>query len=210
MGQSNPQPVADRSANGATLHELQGEYGSTAMLLESYRNYLRLLAGLSIRRELQSKLDASDVAQETIILAHRRFGDFRGTTEGELIAWLRRILASRLVDLGERRFGAQQRDVRLERRLQGDLERSSDCLDGMLADSGESPSQSAARRERAVLLADVLAELSPPHRAILVLRHLDGLSFEAAAGEMGRSVDAVKKLWARALVQARRAASHLA
>ena len=53
-------------------------------LLELYRRYLNLLARLGINRQLQGKLDPSDLVQETFLEAHRDFPQFRGTTESEL------------------------------------------------------------------------------------------------------------------------------
>ena len=47
----------------------------------------------------QSKLDAEDIVQEVLLQAHRKRHQFSGTTEGELLAWLRSVLASRLAKL---------------------------------------------------------------------------------------------------------------
>ena len=58
-------------------------------LLELYRGYLSLLARLQIGRRLQGKIDASDMVQEAFLEAHRHFDQFRGTTEAELVIWLR-------------------------------------------------------------------------------------------------------------------------
>ena len=66
-------------------------------LLESYRNYLRLLARTGIDASLRGKADPSDLVQETLLKAHQHFDQFRGQTETELVAWLRQILT---VDLG--------------------------------------------------------------------------------------------------------------
>src|SRR5437667_3797346 len=79
-------------------------------LLELYRKYLTLLARLQIGRRLQGKVDAADLVQDTFLQAHRDFGQFRGTTEKELISWLRQILAHSLA-MCLRRYGTQRRDV---------------------------------------------------------------------------------------------------
>src|SRR5215475_9250234 len=102
-------------------------------LLELYRNYLALLARLQVGRRLQGKVDESDLVQETFLEAHRHFGRFRGTTEAELMSWLRQILAGVVANLIRRYYGTQRRDVRLERELAGDLARSSQALAGGLA-----------------------------------------------------------------------------
>ena len=67
-----------------------------------------------------------------------------------------------------------------------------------------SPSQQASRREQAVLVADALERLPEDYREVLLLRHWEGLTFIAIAQRMGRSEDAIEKLWLRALGRLRR------
>jgi RNA polymerase sigma-70 factor, ECF subfamily len=179
----------------------QGE--ALGQLLEIYRGYLTLLARMQINRRLQGKLDPADLVQETFLEAHRDFSQFRGTTEAELVGWLRQILVSNLANLLRRYFGTQRRDIRLERDLARELDQSSRLLDqGLMAPSG-SPSKQAQRREQAVLLAAALEQLPDDYREVLLLRHLEELSFPQVAERMGRSVNAVEKLWARALARLR-------
>jgi RNA polymerase sigma-70 factor (ECF subfamily) len=173
-------------------------------LLERYRNYLAILARVQIGRRLQRKVEAVDLVQETYLEAHRAFGRFRGGTEGELVQWLRQILAARIAMVVRHYFGTQRRNAELERELTGELDQSSRLLGQAFVASGTSPSGRAARHEQAVLLADALARLSEDYRRVIRLRHLEGLTFPEVARDMGRSVDAVEKLWARALVQLRR------
>src|SRR5262245_58886234 len=73
-----------RAGNAATLGQL----------LESYRRYLALLARVQIGQRLQGKVDASDLVQETFLEAHRNFSRFQGASEGQLVRWLRQILAA--------------------------------------------------------------------------------------------------------------------
>src|SRR5262249_49171313 len=178
---------------------LRGEQQSLGMLLEMYGDYLSLLARLQIGRRLQGKVDAADLVQETFLEAHRNWKRFRGASEGELLSWLRRILAGRTVDLMRRYLGSKGRDVRLERELVLELERSSRDLDGALLAKQESPSKQVARREQGVLLADALASLPEDYREVLILRHLEGLTFPGVSQRMGRTLDSVKKLWIRGL-----------
>lgn len=168
-------------------------------LLELYRGYLYLLARLRLGRRLQGKADPADLVQETFLEAHQNWGRFRGTTEAQLLRWLRRILAARAADLMRRFLGSQCRDVRLERELSAELDRSSQDLDGGLLAKDDSPSQEVVRREQGVLLANLLAQLPADYREVLILRHLEGLTFPEVARRMGRSLDSVKSLWTRAL-----------
>jgi RNA polymerase sigma-70 factor (ECF subfamily) len=181
-----------------------GDDAARGELLERYRDYLALLARLQINRRLQGKADPADLVQDTFLEAHRGFARFRGTTEGELVAWLRQILAANLVDLVRRFLGTRRRDVRLERELARELEQSSRALEMGLVAPHSSPSQQAARREQDVLLAEALARLPDAYREVLILHHLEGLSHPEVAARMGRTIDSVKNLWARALGKLRR------
>jgi RNA polymerase sigma-70 factor (ECF subfamily) len=168
-------------------------------LLEAYRSYLLLLARVEIGRRLQGKVDPADVVQEAFLEATRHFARFRGTSEPELAAWLRAILATSLAHLVRRYLGTEARDLRLEQALAHDVDQSSRAIDRGLVAPYSSPSQRASRREQAVLLADALERLPADYREVIVLRHLEGLTFPAVAERMGRSLDSVEKLWARAL-----------
>ncbi len=116
-------------------------------------------------------MNPSDLVQETFLEAHRAFGGFRGASEGEVLHWLRRILATRLAKLVRRFYGTQGRDVRLERQLDDELDQSSQMANSLVL-SQRSPSGKAARREQAVLLADALEQLPADYREVIVLRHL--------------------------------------
>jgi RNA polymerase sigma-70 factor (ECF subfamily) len=172
-------------------------------LLEHYRHYLQLLARLQIGRRLQGKVDASDVIQEVFLEAHRHFDRFQGREEAELACWLRQILAARLAKLVRRYFRTQGRNVRLERELALNVDQSSQALDRGLIASQSSPSQKAARREQGLILAEALGRLPEHYREVLILRHLEELSFPEIAGRLGRSLNSVKNLWARGLAQLR-------
>jgi RNA polymerase sigma-70 factor (ECF subfamily) len=182
---------------------LAGEPSALGQLLDRYRQYLLLLGRLQIDRTLRVKLDASDVVQETFLEAHRDFARFRGRTVPEFAGWLRQILVRNLANQVRRYRGTRGRDVRLEYRLEAGVGQSSERMAAGLVSAVGSPSQIAGRDEAAVLLADALAALPPDYREALVLRNLEELTFPEVAERMGRSVDSVKKLWARGLAQLR-------
>lgn len=192
------------TAPDALLEEARrGNADGLGQLLELYRRYLSLLARIEIGRNLQAKLDASDLVQDTLLEAHRNFAKFQGSSETQFVCWLRQIMAANLANLLRRYLGTKGRDVRLERELVVRLDQSSRMLDRGLIDRGGSPSQLASRREQAVLLADALEKLPKDYRDAIVLRHLEGLTFPEVAERMGRTLDSVEKLWVRGLVQLR-------
>lgn len=184
----------------------KGEEDSLGRLLQLYCNYLRLLATAQLDRKLRARMSPSDVVQETLFEAHRDFAQFRGTSEGEFLAWLRRILINNLARVVERHVLAEKRDIRREISMDEigvSLERSTARLVAVLADGGLSPSSDAERHEHAIVLADELAELSADYREVIVLRHLEGLSFGEVAERMERSTGATRMLWMRAIAQLR-------
>jgi RNA polymerase sigma-70 factor (ECF subfamily) len=171
--------------------------------LEGYRDYLRLLARTQLGPRLQAKLDASDVAQQAILQAHQAWGQFRGTTEAERLAWLRAILANVLA-AAARRYEARARDVHRERSLEADLELSSSRLECLFVADQTSPSQRAVRGEELLRLAAALTRLPEDQRQVVELHHLKGLPVAEVAAQMGRSRAAVVGLLFRGLTKLRR------
>lgn len=185
----------------------QGRRESLGRLLQTYANYVKLVAGTQVGARLKVRASPSDVVQETFLQVHCTFDQFRGRTEAEFFVWLQRVLASQLTHLYEKHVLAEKRDVRREVSLDeigAKLERSTARLASVLADDGPSPSSIAQQHERAVLLADELAELPPDYRQVLSLRNLEGLPFEEVAEHMQRSPGAVRMLWLRAVDKLRR------
>ena len=181
-----------------------GDEAAIGRLLESYSAYLTLLARVQIGKRLQGKVDPGDVVQDVFLDAHRQIGQFRGTTEAEWSAWLRKILAGHIALLLRRYLGTKARDVKLECELQAQIDQSSVMLDGGLFANHSTPSQHASRREQSVLLADALAKLPEDYREVIILRHIETLPFPDVAKRMDRSEDSVQKLWVRALANLRR------
>src|SRR5262245_12112938 len=157
-------------------------------LLESYRNYLMLLASIRTDRKLRSKLGDSDLDQETLIQANRDFHQFCGTSEAELTGWLRAIMTNKKALLARRYYGTVPREPRLEEHLHAEMNESSQQLDRAFVVDRSSPSRLAAGRERAVLLADALAALPDHYRQVVVLHHVQGHTLAEVATEMNRTI----------------------
>ncbi len=175
-----------------------GDAAARGELLELYRNYLRLMARTLINQPLRVRLDASDLVQETFLKAHREFSGFLGSTEPELVAWLRQILVRSLADQ-VRQHRAKRRDYRREEPMEVLLDRSSLAIQAQLAAPVSSPSAHSSRREQAVLLADALDKMPADYREVFLLRNLERIPFDEIAKRMNRSSGAVRMLWARAI-----------
>jgi len=120
------------------------------------------------------------------------------------VAALREILAGTLANQVRRYFGTQARDLRLERSIAADLDHSSVALAGIPIDPHSSPSEQVMRGEQSLQVAHALSLLSPDYQSVIILRHLEGLTFPQIAERMERSVDSVEKLWLRGLTQLRK------
>jgi RNA polymerase sigma-70 factor (ECF subfamily) len=181
----------------------QGKPGALDCLLARYRDYLQRVARPLLGRLLRRRDDSSDLAHDTFIKARLHFDQFRGSTEAELTAWLRRILAHCLADLVRKVRGRRgQREP--EQSYEQMVDESSNALGQFPVDGAPTPSQAAEQRDLGVVLADALAALSQDHREVLDLRYYQKLSWDEVAERMGRSVKAVRMLYARALQNLRR------
>jgi DNA-directed RNA polymerase specialized sigma24 family protein len=153
---------------------------------------------LALRREVLAdvcrRLDAADVhfsvgvigagtAFYKAAVAQGHFGQFRGECEAELVAWLRRILATNLANLVRHYRGTRRRDVRLERRLAVEPEQSSRELDRGLATKQSRPSQRAIRCEQVMRLTDALEYLPDDYREVIILRQLEDRGKTERSGE---------------------------
>lgn len=173
-----------------------------AELLESYRHYLRLLARMQLHTNLQVRVSPSDVVQESMLAAEKAFAQFQGETESELVAWLRRVLASRLADAA-RFHSALRRDVNSELRLDEAVDQSSMALHSLFPEVQDSPSQIVSKREEAVLLSEALQRLPADYAEVIVQRHLESKPFADISRSMNRTVPSVKAIWARAMASLR-------
>jgi RNA polymerase sigma-70 factor (ECF subfamily) len=178
-----------------------GASETLGQLLQDCRQYLLLVANQQLEPDLQGKVGPSDVVQQTFLEAQRDFGGFGGQSQEELLAWLRRIPLNNLANLTRHYHGTQRRQVSREVPL---AEAPLCELQAVLACEADSPSTQALAREQAEALDRAMERLPDDYREALRLRHQERLSFEAIGQRMGRSAEAVRKLWVRALEQLQR------
>jgi RNA polymerase sigma-70 factor (ECF subfamily) len=177
--------------------KLQGE------ALQKLEPWLRLLARLHMETRFQGKFDPSDIVQETLLEAYRSLPRFRGSTPGELIAWLRKIHAHVLANEVKRHL-ARKRAIGKEVPLEGDLRETSRMVCRIAGTTSGSPSKLAENAERDLSLALALERLPEDYREVIMLRNMRSLSHEEVAERMGRSPGAVRMLWVRALEELRK------
>jgi RNA polymerase sigma-70 factor (ECF subfamily) len=174
----------------------QGSNEALGHVLEVCRPYLLQVANDHLAADLQAKLGASDLVQETFLEAQRDFGGFHGRTEEEMLAWLRCILLHNLMNLTRHFRQTGKRRVQREVAL---TDPPREEVDKPLVDPEESPSSQARARERDAALERALAQLPEAQREIIRLRSYERLSFEEAGRRLGRSTGAARKLWGRAV-----------
>jgi RNA polymerase sigma-70 factor (ECF subfamily) len=177
--------------------------GSSLRPLESYREYLHLLARLQIDPRQRSRMDPSDLVQQTLLQAHQARDQFRGRTDAELAAWLRQILARTLAH-AVRDLERARRDPARERSLEASLEQSSSRLEAWLAAEQSSPGDRAERHEQVLRLAEALATLPDDQREAIVLHYLQGWPLADVGRHLGdRTAKAAGALVHRGLARLR-------
>lgn len=177
----------------------QGDMACRDELFRLCRSYLGLVARAEVESWLQVKVDASDLVQQTMLEAHRDFDQFRGSSQQEWLAWLRRILARNAADFVRRYGGAAKRDPRREIRLGRPSETGSERGAFEPASPEGTPSQEFLQKDDALRVAAAVAMLAPDYQEVIFLRNLQRLPFDEVARRMNRSRPAVQMLWLRAL-----------
>src|SRR5207244_9731266 len=127
--------------------------------------------------------------------------EFRGKTEAELKAWLRRLLLHNVVDFSRQYRDAEKREIAREWQIGSGT--SSSEVAPEVADSGPSPSAVAAQAEQTHSIKKALEKLPDDYRRIIVLRYQEERSFEDIGQLMNLSANAARKLWARAIKRLR-------
>jgi len=185
----DPVEICLAAARGGS-REAQGR------LLELCRQYLLHVANAELDSQLQVKAGGSDLVQETFFEALRIFERFQGESPVQFRAWLRAILVNKLDDFARHYQATAKRQIGKEVALAAGSQPGPEpaaCL--------PSPSSVAVHSEQAVALTAALSRLPEHYRQVIVLRQIEDLSFEEMAARLGRTSEAVRKLWWRAVQQ---------
>jgi RNA polymerase sigma-70 factor (ECF subfamily) len=161
---------------------------SEVFSLPRYREYLHSLVRARLEPRFWAKVDPSEVVQEALLKAHQARDQFRGQTEQQLAAWLRKILHNTLLnalrDCGRRNGYASIS-------LNEVLDSSFGPAANPPADPGLPPDELAAQNERLVELAEALGRLPDDQRTVLELKHLQGLSVSEISERTDRTKPSV-------------------
>jgi RNA polymerase sigma-70 factor, ECF subfamily len=156
---------------------------------------------VALRRRIRSrlspavcrKLSESDVMQEACMVASRRLQEFEFRGEGSFGAWLARIADNATLKAARQHAGTAKRNAHAE--VSRDMRAETAQYEG----GAQTPSRLAMAAEMREHMAQLMSTLSDDHRVVLELLQHRRLTLGEAAELMGRSVNAIKKLHARAL-----------
>lgn len=177
-----------------------GDQSAQDHLFELCRNYISVIARAQIGTWLKTKVDASDLVQQTLLDAHRGLNNFNGNSEGEWLGWLRQILNNNTTDYIRKYKGTEKRDISREVSIEQGRPDESRMRIELQSDS-ETPSQIVVQREQELKMANAITMLPPDYQQVIILRNLQRLSYNEVAAEMDRSRAAVQMLWMRAIKQ---------
>ena len=163
-----------------------------------FREYLRFLADVQLGGQLRTKIDPSDLVQQTLLQAHMAQDQCRAENSAGQAAWLRQVLNRNLLHAA-RDLQRDKRDVRRERSLQAVLNESSCRIERFLAADESTPDVRAERNEQISHLAVALAKLPEAQRDAIVAHYWQGRSLSEVGEQLGRSAPAVAGLIHRGL-----------
>ena len=172
--------VADASDLSLVRRVQRGERGAYDLLVLKYQHKVVKL----VMRSLRNPADAEDVAQEAFVKAYRALPQFRG--DSAFYTWLYRIA----INTAKNALAARERNpVSYELDLQGNDE-SSDMV-SRLKDP-ETPEGLALTEEIRDTVNHAIGELPEDLRTAIVLRELEGMSYEEIAASMDCPVGTVR------------------
>jgi RNA polymerase sigma-70 factor, ECF subfamily len=185
-----PSSIAREDEHLLVAAAKKGDAAAFEELVNRYEGKIfRLTKNITGNRE-----DAEDAMQDAFLKAYSHLHDFHG--ESRFYTWLVRIAANEsLMRLRKRR----PNQFSLDEPLEGDT----DLMPRELEDWGPTPEQGYAQVELQGILAEVIEQLDPEFRIVLVLRDLEEFSTQETAEALGISVPAVKSRLLRARLKLR-------
>lgn len=170
-----------------------------AELLGLYRGRVRKMIAIRLDQRLASRLDPSDVIQETFLEAVHRLPDFARQRPIEFLPWLRSIAMNRLTDQYRRHIGAQRRSVLREELPLPINDESQVLLAERFAGIGHESTSMKNKHERTLRVRAAIQRLVPADREVLVLKYLEELSAPEIAAILGVGLRTVWRRHTRAI-----------
>jgi RNA polymerase sigma-70 factor (ECF subfamily) len=176
-----------------------GKSSAAATLLTRHKGRLRRMVRLRLDPRLTARLDPSDVVQDALAEAHIRLPSYVKEREIPFYPWLRAIAWDKLIEMKRRHIHAERRSV-LREVSQLDLSGDSQLIlaEHLLA-ATDAPRDRVLRDEMRARVQRTISELPPRDHEVIVLRHLEELSFAETAAVVGVSEDAIYSRYRRAL-----------
>ncbi|MEL7499719.1 MAG: sigma-70 family RNA polymerase sigma factor [Planctomycetota bacterium] len=179
-----------------------GDAAAHSEICRQVQGRLNRMANQHLDANLRRKLNPSDIVQATLTRMVQGFHDFRGTSSAEFYGWLNTILKNE-VNSTRRNFQRQRRDIRREH------EPGPESPADEAKPNEQTPDQLVERQELISRFNKVIQRLPPDYAHVIELRSIQELPFDEVAEQMGRSVNAVSKLWKRAIVVLQQELSNL-
>ena len=158
------------------------EKAFSLLVKEYYTRIMRVVSGL-----VRSREDVMDATQEVFVKAYRSIARFKGNSS--FYTWLYRIAVNVTIDQHRRRAVRAAESVELEE-AHGHNEDAFDDFHFRSHDMA-GPGRVAENRELGELLFQAIEGLSDKHREVIILREIDGLSYEEIAATAGCSIGTV-------------------
>jgi len=146
-----------------------------------------------LHRGLRAKVDPEDVLSEAHVVVCRKYREFQGATEAEFTAWLARICDFKTREVARHYLDTDRRDLHAERPP------GTRTNDSRIPGIGATPSEEAMGAELVERARGAFARLPPHYQEVLILARVAGTDLHQVALQMGRSYEATKKLYARAV-----------
>ncbi len=176
----------------------EGENSARSELAAQVQSYLGIMADQNLNHQICANVGASDIVQMTLIRMVDGIDDFRGNSTPEFYGWLNEIVKNE-ARKANRDLTRQKRDVRRQRSIH-EQETESRAFCGLPVHD-TTPQSSAIARERIKLFHEALSRLPHDYAEVIRMRNLEQLEFKAIAEKMNRTVNAVSKIWHRAILK---------
>ncbi len=189
------------------MHDLvvsacDGDGTAMAELFDHFRPRLRRMVEVRIDPRLNGRVDASDVLQETFLDVVQGAKDYAKHDDFPFFLWLRLMTGRRLMNTHRQHLGAQKRNAALEvNRVRNAPDATSMSIAHFLVGNMTSASRVIQREESRAQLEAALEEMDPIDREVITLRHLEELSNNEIAQELGLSKAAASNRYVRALTR---------